>query len=124
MAKNPNLITRMFSSVSKVALRDFKKQVGCLAADRAFKADYKSYKGSGDEPPPELVQSETHGWSFTEDARHETAIIGFGNSSSQVGLQCVLQQKFVIPRRTAYTTLLHAVIAFTALGALATMFWR
>lgn len=61
----------------------FEKTHGCLVDARVFDLDASRYAGKA--PPPELVQSETRGWSFTSDGHGSQGLVGVGSSSKVSG---------------------------------------
>ncbi|MEP5088473.1 MAG: hypothetical protein ABJR23_03515 [Paracoccaceae bacterium] len=59
------------------ALLLFEKTMGCLADERSFVLDAGAFVGL----PPPKEQTESVGWSFSEDTHGDSGLIGFGNSS-------------------------------------------
>lgn len=53
--------------------------MGCMADERSFVLDTSAFVGL---PPPEQ-QVESVGWSFSQDKRGNSGLIGFGNSKSK-----------------------------------------
>ena len=57
----------------------FTSKMGCLADERSFVLDATAFVGR---PPPEQ-QVESVGWSFSQDQRGNSGLIGFGSSESK-----------------------------------------